>query len=358
MAALVQLQQYECPDTLLPTQAELTNFFIQLANMPTVLLLEAMKVGGEAAQALIDAANEIIDILETVKKIIEEICADIVDPLFNGLQVPELEWERRIISLIQSFHNYVMRKILELIDAVIPIDFVITVFGIAIDVIDFFANPKQAFNDIKDQVAAEVDKFFDFLPDIDKFLAGIEQGIQSAELKARAVIDYIMRKINEGLLGILYDVLGKLIDLFDEIWDALGLPDLIAFITFDVDGIVQSIIDAADGVLTDVVNQLSEISLAGISVLDMIGGEIESVINSPEETIKRFVNALRDFAVNWPKKLILAWMEEVKEFLDAIGLGALIDLVLLTFCDFLNIFKFPFNIQIDNPAVDIEPSTP
>ena len=73
----LQLQQFKCPDTILPTQAELTNFFIQLANMPTVLLLEAMKVRGEAAQTLMDAADEILEVLETVQAIIEEICESV-----------------------------------------------------------------------------------------------------------------------------------------------------------------------------------------------------------------------------------------------------------------------------------------
>ena len=356
----LQLQQFKCPDTILPTQAELTNFFIQLANMPTVLLLEAMKVRGEAAQTLMDAADEILEVLETVQAIIEEICADITDPLFNGLKIPEIEWEKRIKSLIQSFHNYVLRKILQLVDAVLPIDFVITVFGISIDVLKFFANPKEEFEKIAQQVEDEIDDFFDLLPDIDKFLAGAEEGIQSAELKVRAVLDYIMRKLNEGLLGILYDALGKLIDLFEEVWNALGLPNLVALATFDVDSIVQEIIDRADGVLTDAINELLDISLAGVSVLEMIGGEIESVVNSPEETIKRIVDSLRDFAVNWPKKLILEWMKIVEKFLDAIGLGDVMDLVVLTFCDFLNLFGFPFDIgdELDSSVVEVSAPAP
>lgn len=351
----IQLQQYGCPATLLPTQADMANFFIQLANIPSQLLAYAAAIGGEAAQVLIDTAKEIIDILKNVAEIIDEICADITKPIFNDLRIPEIEWEMRIKSMIQSFHSYIMRKLLELIDAVLPVNFTVTILGIAIDVLEFFANPKESVKNIIAQIKEEIDKFFDMIPDLDKFFAGIEKGVQSFELKARAVLDYIMRKINEGLLGILYDILGELIEAFDEIWDALGLPNLIALFTMDVDAIVQEFIDAADGVISDAVDALLDFSIAGYSVLEMIGGEIKEAIQSPEKKLKRIVDALRDFKINWAKKLILGWMEEVMEFFEAIGLN-LLEWVVFTFCDFLNLFGFPFDLKIDNSLVSVNPS--
>lgn len=352
----IQLQPYTCEVTLLPTIADLTNFFIQLADLPSLLLIEAARIGGEAAKKLLETAQGIIDILKTVADIIETICADITSPIFNGLRIPEIEWKLRIKSLVQSFHAFIMKTILEIIDTILPVNFQITVLGIVIDILDFFANPAEAFKAIAAQISAQIDAFFNLLPDLDKFFAGIENGIHSIELKVRAVLDFIMRKINEGLLGILHSILGTLISTFQSIWNALGLPALIALLTFDIDAIVQAVIDAAGGVLADAVEALYSISLAGISLIDIIGGKIEGSLQSAEEKLRVIVAAMRDFAVNYPKKLILEWMNIVTAFLNAIGLGALLQWLTFTFCDFLTLFGFPFNLQIDNPLVEATPS--
>lgn len=353
----IQIQQYGCPATLLPTQADMANFFIQLANIPSQLIAYAAAIGGAVGQELLNTAKEIIDVLKSVADIIEKICPCAGSPIFSNLNIPEVEWEKRIVLLIQCFHRFIMGTILELIADLIPIDFVINVLGIEINIINFFKNPAEEFQNIAAQVREEIDAFFDLLPDLDKFFAGIEKGVQSLELKVRAVIDYILRKINEGFLGILYDALGALIEVFEEIWDALGLPDLIDLFTMDVDEIVQGFIDSANGKLNEAVDALLEFSIAGYTVLDMIGGEIVETVQSAEKKLKRIVEALRDFKINWAKKLIFGWMEEVMEFFEEIGLDIL-EWVIFTFCDFLNLFKFPLDLQINNSLVSTTAPAP
>ena len=70
---------------------------------------------------------------------------------------------------------------------------------------------------------AEVDKFFALITDTFKGFDG-KLGLICDEWKAN-VWQYIKTKIQQFLSGNLHGVSG-LIDKFDEIWDALGLPGL------------------------------------------------------------------------------------------------------------------------------------
>ena len=65
-----------------------------------------------------------------------------------------------------------------------------------------------------------------------------------------------------------------------------------------------------------------------------------------ERKIDRKLEALRDFAENWPQYLIKKWMEVVTEFLEAIGLGDLLQWLTFDFCDFLKLIGVPTSITI------------
>ena len=78
---------------------------------------------------------------------------------------------------------------------------------------------------------------------------------------------------------------------------------------------------------------------------------IDLSVQSLEDKIANMISDFKDFKVNWKKKLLLAWVKTVKEFLDAIGLGAILDLLTLTFCDLLKLIGFPFKIDITVPKM-------
>ena len=89
-----------------------------------------------------------------------------------------------------------------------------------------------------------VDKFWDMLPDSFKVMGG-DFGLESLELKVETIWSYIRSKLNGGMTGLLTAAFDKLIGIFSEIWDLLGLPDLpIPLPDLNVESILQSIIDA------------------------------------------------------------------------------------------------------------------
>ena len=78
----------------------------------------------------------------------------------------------------------------------------------------------------------------------------------------------------------------------------------------------------------------------------LIGGKIEESIETAERKIERLMEAARDFGANWPRYLLVKWMEIVTKFFETIGLGALVQWITFTFCDFLNILGFPKTIDL------------
>jgi hypothetical protein len=96
------------------------------------------------------------------------------------------------------------------------------------------------------------------------------------------------------------------------------------------------------------IEQLESLNIAGFSVLDLIGGEPNDFVESLERKMDRFKRRLKNFGEEWPKYLIQEWMQKVQKFFNAIGLGALIEWITFTFCDFLKLIGFPAAISITN----------
>jgi len=102
-----------------------------------------------------------------------------------------------------------------------------------------------------------------------------------------------------------------------------------------------------------VVEELEKLQLFGISLLDAIGGDIEETVKMAEKDIDNLVKVARDWSQNWQKKLLLDWVGLIKKFLEAIGLGKLMDIVMLTFCDVLALLGIPLEFKIEPPALSV-----
>ena len=126
----------ECPKVILPTKGDLVNMFSQLANLPAQLIAAGQE----------EAAKQIQDILDEVRSLLS-----IYDPKFDGLSIPEIEWEIMITRLVQDYPMYVQQKLLELISKLVPIDFVIPVLGLKIDILKIFT--PEGVEDIKKQLS-------------------------------------------------------------------------------------------------------------------------------------------------------------------------------------------------------------
>ena len=275
--------------------------------------------------------------------------------------------------MIQEFHLFIPTKVLELISKIIPADFNVNILGIEINVLKILTKEEQ--QNVKNQISENVDKFFSKVAEEFQGFKG-DFGVTCDEWKAKMTWQYIKTKIQEFLTGGLHSIFGKLIGKFKKIWKALGLPDLISLFTLDIGAIVENAIkafrekreeikedflkskgeareklrqelDDINKKITETLENLDPLGV-GFNLRAIIGGKIDKTVKSLEEEILEIKIAFEDFKQNWQKKLLFEWVDIVKKFFDAIGLGKIFSFITLTFCDILKLIGFPFAINVSN----------
>ena len=381
-----------CPATLLPTAADLANIFKQVANIPSQLQVEAEKLKAQAESAVQTAVRnaileavapyeqkiqQVLGILENVEKALGNFPISVSKPIFGSIKIPDMEWERIITALCNEYHLYVQAKIMELIEPILPINLEIPVLGININPIKLFADPEYRAQ-LKAQFAEKAEVYMSLIPEIYRTFEGT-LGIFSRGIQADAIFAYIMTKLQNGALTLIYDAFGGLIKKFKTIWDALQLPALPVLLDLNVEGILDALIGALKKQLNSlkqkllnapaeiaqeiaeqmlsiqnkILETLKSLSIAGFSILDLIGGEIESFVESIEKKIDRLVEAARNFGEIWPQYLIKQWMAKITAFFNAIGLSALTQFVTFNFCQFLTLIGMPKSISFDTGIAGI-----
>tara|TARA_Y200000002_G_scaffold310525_1_gene267326 strand:- start:902 stop:2419 length:1518 start_codon:yes stop_codon:yes gene_type:complete len=410
MAITLQVpSSFACPNDdifSLPTREDLVNAINDIAKIPGELKAEAVKLGDELS---VEAQEEIDKIVEDIEKFMDKI-ADILSPYWKKGQTRNWQKEAKdaITEFIQEFHIYVPTKVAELISKIIPVSLKLSLFGLTIDCLRLFdpayqkelqdqisgitkehlAELEKIKEDLKKDVITQeefekklkelnekkskiVDKFFAFIPEkIRGFNA--EFGVKCDEWKAKMTWQYIKTKIQEFLTNGLHAVFGKLIDKFDEIWDALGLPSLISLFTVDIPTLIDNaiksfkekrdklvedlkdpeleqkardkILEEIDGVNKQITDALNEFSIFGFDIAKIIGGKVDETVTSIEDKIVEIKIAFEDFKQNWQKKLMFDWVKLVKKFFSAIGLGSIFKPIFFTLCDLLKLIGFPPSI--------------
>ena len=381
-----------CPSTLLPTAADLTNIFKQFANIPSLFQVEIEQIRSEAESEVQTAVrNAILEkiapyeekiqkvrtILDNVETVLGNFPVSVSDPVYPGHDIPDMKWERIITALCNEYHLYVQAKIMELIEPILPINLEIPVLGININPIKLFADPEYRAQ-LKAQFAEKAEIYMSLIPEIYRTFEGT-LGIFSRGIQVDAIFAYIMTKLQNGALTLIYDAFGGLIKKFKTIWDALQLPALPALLDLNVEGILdaligtlkkqlnslkQKLLNAPAEIAQEIAEQmlsiqnkiletLKSLSIAGFSILDLIGGEIESFVESIEQKIDRLVEAARNFGEIWPQYLIKQWMAKITAFFNAIGLSALTQFVTFNFCQFLTLIGMPKSISFDTGIAGI-----
>ena len=315
----VTLPALECPDVLLPTPANLSNLF-----------------GGLATHAY---RYEIDSLKEKLEQIEEDIL-DIYNPKWEKIDIPEKKWDIMMTRLAAEYPMYVQQKILELIHTLFPIDFNVTILGISINIIEFLKDPSSIRNSLE---LEEIDSIYDLIPDEYK----VWDKFETADFKKESVINYIRSEVAKKMNLLMHGGFTGLIDLFDEIWSALGLPSLPALETLDLEALIKD----------KTTEELESISIFGYSLNDLLGGEFDNNVDIDEYNKERLLKRAREFAEEWQTYLIKKWMEKVTSFFDAIGLGALTQWITFTFCDFLTIVGFPTTIDLPASVQTSIPTT-
>ena len=381
-----------CPSTLLPTAADLTNIFKQFANIPSLFQVEIEQIRSEAESEVQTAVrNAILEkiapyeekiqkvrtILDNVETVLGNFPVSVSDPVYPGHDIPDMKWERIITALCNEYHLYVQAKIMELIEPILPINLEIPVLGININPIKLFADPEYRAQ-LKAQFAEKAEIYMSLIPEIYRTFEGT-LGIFSRGIQVDAIFAYIMTKLQNGALTLIYDAFGGLIKKFKTIWDALQLPALPVLLNLNVESILDALIGALKKQLNSlkqkllnapaeiaqeiaeqmlsiqnkILETLKSLSIAGFSILDLIGGEIESFVESIEQKIDRLVEAARNFGEIWPQYLIKQWMAKITAFFNAIGLSALTQFVTFNFCQFLTLIGMPKSISFDTGIAGI-----
>ena len=335
-----------CDSVLLPKPTDLVNIFNNIINQISLLEMKGFE----------KEAQQLRDLLESIEDLLGSFPISISDPVFPTLTIPEVEWERRITAMVQEYHLFVQVKIMEIVNSVLPISFSVPIMGLSIDVVKLFTDPNYKVT-LKAQIAADVDKYYALIPDTYKTFDGT-YGLESNDLKAEAVWNYIMSQLNKGALGILHGAFAGLINKFSSIWEPLGLPALPSLTDLNVEQLVKDKLesleaqikaapqDAKEQLQKNALALIESISLAGYTLMDLLGGEPNDFVESMEKKMDRFKTRLRDFGEEWPKFLILEWMEKVTAFFEAIGLSSLVQYITFTFCDFLKIIGLPTSLAI------------
>lgn len=317
----VTLPALECPDVLLPTPANLSNLFGGLATMSYRY------------------PDELADLKAKLEQIEEDIL-DIYNPKWEKIDIPEKKWDIMMTRLAAEYPMYVQKKILELINSLFPIEFNVTILGISIDILEFLEDPSS----IRDSLELEeIDSIYDLIPDEYK----VWNKFETADFKKESVINYIRSEVAKKMNLLMHGGFTGLIGLFDEIWDALGLPSIPALEELDLEALIRD----------KTTEELESISIFGYSLNDLLGGEFDNNVDIDEYNKERLLKRAREFAEEWQTYLIKKWMEKVTSFFDAIGLGALTQWITFTFCDFLTIIGFPTTIDLPPSIQTVVAST-
>ena len=344
-----------CPDGTvlnLPTKADLTNAIAKIGDVPSQLKVYLVT---HADEITADAREDIEKVIKDVEGFMEKL-QSLASPYWEKGTVRNWGKEAKdaVEELLQEFHIYVPVKIMELISKIIPVSFNVTILGIDIDVLKVLTKEEQT--KIKNQINENIDEFYALLPDSAKLFDG-EFGVKCNEWKAKYTWKYIKTEIMDWVTNSIFKLGEELIGKFKDIWDALGLPKIPTAFEFDLESLIagwKATAKAKYGEKTKEYNEyikekLESLTIAGIDLTTIIGGKIDLSVQSLEDKIASMIADFRDIKVNWKKKLLLEWVETVKKFLDAIGLGAILDLLTLTFCDLLKLIGFPFKIDITVP---------
>lgn len=373
-----------CGEGGLPTKAEYVQLFNDIGKIPTDLRTQ---IAAQAESLEDDVRAEIEQQIKDLEEVMEGV-GDLLAPWWEKGQIRnwEKEAEDAWTELIQDFHIFIPTKMMEMISKIIPVEFEVNVLGINIDVLKISTAEEQ--ESIKQQVQEQVDSLYALVPEEYRFFDG-EFGVTCDEWKAKLTWSYIKNEIMAFCTKSLFELFDKLIGKFKEIWDALGLPDIPVPLSMDIGAWIRSIVDEKkaemdaqiaewedqlDQLDSDVQNFdltasieelkgniLSDIKEIGIplpapfdiTLGDIIGGDIDKTVICMEDEIHQLTTAARDWFQNVEKELLNIWIKKIKKFLDAIGLGKLLDLLTLTFCDVLGMIGIPTSFDIVLPEIKI-----
>ncbi len=394
---LIELPALECPDTILPTPANMTNFFSGLATFPEKILLYAQDLAGEEKEKFIKQAEDLQKIVDDLREFFKPY-----DPDFKKIEIPEKEWEIMIQRFMEEYPMYIQSQIMSILSSFVS--FTVPILGISIDVLKLCTDREYldelgkeisgygadmeakiaalregeweglSEEEIQEKIEAlrseEIDRLYALLPDEYKFFDGT-YGLENSELKAKQLMDFIKNECTKFMNGQMFAGFGGIIGHFSTVWNALGLPALpVPLEGPDVGAMIKGIIDAEkakfdaeleklgvdatdldkqtviDNFHANIERGLEDIEIFGFKVSALLGGDFVETTETLDFKIARMSAKLKEFRENWQTYLLKKWMETVTAFFDAIGLGTLTQWITFSFCDFIKLIGIPTAVDL------------
>ena len=394
-----------------PLQDALTGAFNQLASTASNIYNESTKILVAIEEAVAAGLSDLVVELTALYDEIISIYEDLLDKLnqFLGLISPfplsvdeipypnitqlNTSWVARGKAIVTEYSTFLIQKILGLIAELIPISLLVPLpFLGNVDIVRFY-NDAAYRSELKQQIADDLEAVLTVLPSpIKEIYTGVQGGLQSIEMQVQEIWQWFVQQLSTGGYGLVHIAIEALISEFQDIWDDLGLPDIVALLTLDIEALLETAIslatDVADQVISvanstyESVNQLFnageateaelesamdnlatavsgkwaliveyvlDIEVFGIAVRDMVTLYDGASTVTTEGILNDIISQAKDWVIKFPLKLLLEWMDVVKEFFEAIGLSALVDIITMTLCDFLELIGFPLSIEIAIP---------
>lgn len=301
--------QLECPATLLPTPANLTNFFKELASY-----------------AYKNERDDIKEILEDLKPIF-----DPYDPKFEKIEIPEIEWEIRVRGLVGEYSTYVKSRLLKIVSDLTPISITANILGIEVDLIKF-ATDRTYLNTLFSEI--DVDSVYDLLPAEyqiykDKF--------DSKDFRKEAIKNYLKEKVKEFQSGNFIQGLSDLGLDFTLPTDPRAAVELA----------INNIVSDANKDIQQQIDDLKQIQIGPYSVEEILGGEFYEDVEISEFQRDRLLNKLREFAQDYWSYLVNKVLSGITDLIEEIpGLGDIIEWLTFDFCKFLELIGVPKEVLL------------
>ena len=337
----------ECPAVLLPTPANLVNYFKGLAsyaytNAKNDVLedIDGIKEDiDEEKKKFQEDIDKIKEILEDLKPIFKPY-----DPEFKKLEIQEIEWEIRVQGLVDDFSTYVQGKLLEIVADLTPIEINVDILGIQIDLVKIATDPNYV-STIFDDIETDVDSFYDLLPPEyqiykDKF--------DSQDFKKKAIKDFIKEKVKEFLTG-----------QFTKALSDLGLDfTLPADPREAVKLAVDKIISDTEKDIDEQIEELKATKVGPFTLEEIMGGEITKKVEISEFERDKFKTKLLAFAQDYFAYLIKEALSKITDAIKAIpGLDKIIAFLTFDFCKFLELIGVPKTIALPDGIIEEVPNT-
>lgn len=275
-----------------------------------------------------------VNIIDTLLVAISPMPLSGSGDIFATISDVQKGWVTKAKGIVSDFTMYLPQKFLELITSVLPVSLEVPIPIIGnVDIIQFFNNESYR-NDLKVQVVSNLSAFPSAIYGM---YSGIFDGVVCLEMQAQEVWAWVCQQISTGGMKLLHDAFTALIKQFKTIWDSLGLPSLPALLTLDVEGLILAAIEAANGVYSQVIDNLMALTIFGIPLSSLLNIRLDTATVNVADIISDIISQAKDFANNYVLNIFLDWMGKVKSFFNAIGLGAIIAFITFDFCDFLSL---------------------